>query len=312
MNPYFWSISDKYDPDILSNKGIWDEAIIKKSKLTNRITYYDAYEEFRKIYHKKIEQELEELERTYFRELKQIPEEIITAKKTYLEGIFSLEKQRQINLDNKLVQLIAQNSIITAIIALMISLSNDKIDESDYVVFSFWIFVGLVFFAILFLVLSIINSISTLKPRGYLRPMHTLILNHGKSDLNNIHITQLESFYLSIKENIKVNTEKARQVNRNYDKFKIGLMLLVVSVFVFVFHRSRNEINSIKRVKIEQFESLTTIEEELSDISSRQITIKSSLDSFNYNLKNQTQEIIRLTSEIREVQITDTIANKNN
>ncbi len=310
MSPYIWGLYPDNTIEIKTNIDSWNEFIVKNYPSDKKVKFKELLKAFNNNNQGQNQDVISELEKEYGKNLENIPLEIINEKREYLLNLFNLEKQRQNLLDNKSIQIITQTSIITAIIALIIPLLIDDIDfNNDFKRISFWIFVILLLLTLKFLLYSVILSIVNLRTTGYLRPMHTLILHHSKSTQKELSLSQLVTYYESIEKNIKVNNNKAEQINKSYNKFKIGLVLFVISAFAFVGHRFIYKFDGTKSIKIENQLNFEPIENDLKTLTQEQNesnvilnTISNELIKTNNNLDSMTTNINNISKDLNKIQ----------
>lgn len=183
-------------------------------------------------------------------------EEKLKLHRDFLKSLETEENNRLTLLENKTTQMIAQTSVIFALLSLAIPLVVDKVD-AFYL--KLLVFVPLVL-AFVFYLLTIHNAAKNfnVKKFRYSRSLPTNVIKLKDASVEDFLIEEINDLLYSTKTNLEINNVKASNLIYSYNCFKIanlftavlGIALCVSLLFI---KQTKDPIKIESPIKIENY-----------------------------------------------------------
>lgn len=172
----------------------------------------------------------------------------------FLKSLEADENNRLTLLENKTTQMVAQTSVIFALLSLFIPLVIDKIDAFSL---KLLVFIPLAL-AFLFYLLTIHNAAKNfnLKKFKYSRSLPTNVIKFKDAPAEDFLVEEIDDLLYSTKTNLKINNLKASNLIYSYNSFKIANILtavlgILLCVSLLFTERKKEAITIENPVKIE-------------------------------------------------------------
>ncbi len=188
--------------------------------------------------------------------LKNKDEEKLKLHRDFLKSLEAEENNRLTLLENKTTQMVAQTSVIFALLSLFIPLVIDKVDSFN---FKLLIFIPLAL-AFLFYLLTIHNAAKNfnLKKFKYSRSLPTNVIKFKDAPAEDFLVEEINDLLFSTKTNLQINNLKASNLIYSYNCFKIANLLTAVLgialCFSLLFIKQKKDPITIENpIKIENY-----------------------------------------------------------
>lgn len=174
----------------------------------------------------------------------------------FLKSLEAEESNRLTLLENKTTQMIAQTSVIFALLSLAIPLVIDKVDAFHLKIF---VFIPLLL-AFSFYLLTIHNAAKNynVKKFNYSRSLPTNVIEFKDASAEDFLIEEINDLLYSTKTNLQINNVKASNLIHSYNCFKIAIFSTAVlgialCISLLFIEQKKNSITIENPIRIENY-----------------------------------------------------------
>lgn len=174
----------------------------------------------------------------------------------FLKSLEAEENNRLTLLENKTTQMIAQTSVIFALLSLAIPLVVDKVD-AFYL--KLLVFIPLVL-AFVFYLLTIYNAVKNFNVKNfkYSRSLPTNVIKFKDHSPEDFLIEEINDLLYSTKTNAQINNVKASNLIYSYNCFKAAILFtailgIALCVSLLFIEQKKNSITIENPIKIENY-----------------------------------------------------------